>query len=138
MKTIPTITSVRIYVRFIGDRSIHDKDFGKIVKDRKKELKDYIKLIKEMDNDASVRDIAIAFNNHYAGFGPQSVNDLLKMMDQPETNRKKELEKNQQNNSTNFSDAKYKTSMSDFTEFTNATKWKWKLPDIIFLKMIEQ
>jgi hypothetical protein len=46
------------------------------------------------------------------------------MMDQPETNRKNELEKNQQNNSTNFSDAKYKTSMSDFTEFTNATKWK--------------
>lgn len=124
MKTIPTITSDRIYVRFISDRSIHDKDFGKIVKDRKKELKDYIKLIKEMDNDANVRDIAIAFNNHYAGFGPQSVNDLLKMMDQPETNRKNELEKNQQNNSTNFSDAKYKTSMSDFTEFTNATKWK--------------
>jgi hypothetical protein len=124
LKTIPTITSVRIYVRFIGDRNIHDKDFGKIVKDRKKELKDYIKLIKEMDNDANVRDIAIAFSNHYAGFGPQSVNDLLKMMDQPETNRKNELEKNQQNNSINFSDAKYKTSMSDFTEFTNATKWK--------------
>lgn len=124
LKTIPKIISDQIYVRFIGDRSIHDKDFGKIVKDRKKELRDYIKLIKEIDNDANVRDIAVAFNNHYAGFGPQSVNDFLKMMDEPEIDWKNELEKNQQNNSINFSDAKYQISMSDFTEFTNATKWK--------------
>ena len=36
LKTPPIITSDQIYIRFIGDRSIDDKDFGKIVKDRKK------------------------------------------------------------------------------------------------------
>jgi uncharacterized protein YecE (DUF72 family) len=36
LKTPPIVTSDQIYIRFIGDRSIDDKDFGKIVKDRKK------------------------------------------------------------------------------------------------------
>ena len=28
--------------------------------------------------ETNVRDVLIAFNNHFAGFGPQSVNDFLK------------------------------------------------------------
>ncbi len=34
-------TSDQVYTRFIGDRSISEKDFGKIVKDRRKEMLEY-------------------------------------------------------------------------------------------------
>ena len=36
LRTPSIIPLDQLYVRFIGDRSINDKDFGKIVKDRKK------------------------------------------------------------------------------------------------------
>ncbi len=42
LKTPPIITSDQIYIRFIGDRSINETDFGKIVKNRDKELIDYV------------------------------------------------------------------------------------------------
>jgi len=35
-KTPSIVTSDQIYIRFIGDRSIDDKDFGKIVKIEKR------------------------------------------------------------------------------------------------------
>ena len=91
----PTIlTSDLLYIRFIGDRSISDVDFGKIVKDRSKELLEYAKRIRELQNeqDVNIRDILIAFNNHFAGFGPQSVNDFLRLLEMPESDWKHELE----------------------------------------------
>ena len=39
IKTPPIVTSDFVYVRFIGDRSIHEKDFGTIQIDRIKEMK---------------------------------------------------------------------------------------------------
>lgn len=56
LKTLPIVTSEQVYIRFIGDRSIQDKDFGKIVQDRRQEMLDYIKRIKE------IRDDVIPFN----------------------------------------------------------------------------
>jgi uncharacterized protein YecE (DUF72 family) len=45
--TSPTnLTSDQIYIRFIGDRSISEMDFGKIVKDRRKEMLEYVKKVK--------------------------------------------------------------------------------------------
>ena len=65
------------------------------------------------------QNISIAFNNHYAGFGPQSANTFLKLMDKPETNDwTKEIEKKQQN-STNM-EYKHQTSLSDFTHFKDS------------------
>jgi hypothetical protein len=38
IQTPPELTSDFLYLRFIGDRSIVEKDFGRIQKDRHKEL----------------------------------------------------------------------------------------------------
>jgi hypothetical protein len=110
------VTSDQIYIRFIGDRSIDEKDFGKIVKDRKKEMIEYVDIINKTDLQG-YQNISIAFNNHFAGFGPQSANTFLKLMDKPEINDwTKEIEKMQQN-STKNTEHKYQTSLSDFTHF---------------------
>lgn len=94
--TTPQImTTDQIYVRFIGDRSINERDFGHVVRDRTEELREFAKRLKEIqtDNASNTRDILIAFNNHFAGFGPQSVNDFLKIMNISEIDWKNELEK---------------------------------------------
>ena len=39
IQTPPELTSDFLYLRFIGDRSIVEKDFGRIQKDRLKELR---------------------------------------------------------------------------------------------------
>ena len=80
--TTPTVTTAdQIYTRFIGDRSINEKDFGKDVKDRTTEMIEYARNFKRIQNaETNIRDVLIAFNNHFAGFGPQSVNDFLKIM----------------------------------------------------------
>ena len=116
LKTPPIKTSDHINIRFIGDRSIDDKDFGKIVKDRKKEMVEYIDILNKTTDLEDYQNIAIAFNNHYAGFGPQSANTFLKLMGRSEINDwAKEIEK-RQINSVNM-EHKYQTSLSDFTHF---------------------
>ncbi|VFJ15177.1 DUF72 domain-containing protein [Candidatus Nitrosocosmicus franklandus] len=98
------VTSDHVYIRFIGDRSISEKDFGKIVKDRRKDLLEYVKQVREIQNENSdIQDILIAFNNHFAGFGPQSVNDFLRLMSMSEIDWKAEMERYKNNNNTNQS-----------------------------------
>jgi uncharacterized protein YecE (DUF72 family) len=110
-----TVTSDQVYIRFIGNRSISEKDFGKIVKDRRKEMLEYVKKARDIQNENSnIRDILIAFNNHFAGFGPQSVNDFLKLMNVSEIDWKNELE-NYENNSGRLMD-RHQSSLSDFTK----------------------
>ncbi|HYZ59469.1 MAG TPA: DUF72 domain-containing protein [Nitrososphaeraceae archaeon] len=74
----PELTTDFIYLRFIGDRSIDEKDFGKIQKDRFEELQ------KWSDEVIKLRDKAkfaiVAANNHYAGFGPATANTFRKMV----------------------------------------------------------
>jgi uncharacterized protein YecE (DUF72 family) len=116
LKTPPIVTANQIYIRFIGDRSIDDKDFGKIVKDRKKEMVEYVDILNKTDLQ-DYQNIAIAFNNHFAGFGPQSANTFLKLMDRPEINDwAKEIEQNKKNNYF-FIDKEHQTSISDFNNF---------------------
>ena len=89
-------------------------DFGKRVKDRRKEMLEYAKKVRETQGENShVRDILIAFNNHFTGFGPQSVNDFLKLMNMWEIDWKIELE-NYENNSGQSID-RHQSSLSDFT-----------------------
>ena len=38
-RTPPIVTTDFLYIRFIGDRTIQEKDFGKIQKDRVLEMK---------------------------------------------------------------------------------------------------
>lgn len=109
------LTSDQVYIRFIGDRSISEKDFGKTVKDRRKEMIEYVKKVKETQNENSnVVDILIAFNNHFAGFGPQSVNDFLKLMNMSEVDWKSELESYE--SKSGQSNDRFQPSMSDFTK----------------------
>ncbi len=116
-----TVTRVipadRIYTRFIGGRGINEKDFGKVVKDRTTEMIEYTRNFKIIQNaETSVHDVLIAFNNHFAGFGPQSVNDFLKIINKPEKSWKSELESRQQNNSNQVY-GKHQSSLSDFINF---------------------
>jgi hypothetical protein len=61
------------------------------------------------------QNIFIAFNNHFAGFGPQSANTFLKLMDKPEIKDwTKEVKQNEKNNYFSV-DNKHQTSLSDFT-----------------------
>jgi hypothetical protein len=62
-------------VRFIGDGSIQEKDFGHIRIDRIKEMKKVARnLNKDEGNLSNVKFSIVAANNHYAGFGPGTVN----------------------------------------------------------------
>src|ERR687892_119505 len=86
MSTPPIVTSDLLYVRFIGDRSIDEKDFGKIQKDRIMEMKQWADEIKKVERGKrkDVNLAMIAANNHYAGFGPGTANLFRKMVDLPE------------------------------------------------------
>jgi uncharacterized protein YecE (DUF72 family) len=116
LKTPPIITSDQIYVRFIGDRSINEKDFGKIVKDRKKEMQDYTDILKDKVSEQH-QNLSIAFNNHFAGFGPESATIFLKMMDKPAIapDWTKELKEN--HNIIFSKENKHQTSMFDFPNY---------------------
>jgi len=109
------VTSDQVYVRFIGDRSVSETDFGKVVIDRRKEMLEYVKQVRDtQDKNSNIYDVLIAFNNHFAGFGPQSVNDFLKLMNMSEVGWKTELE-NYENNSGQHDD-RFQSSLSDFNK----------------------
>ena len=113
LQTPSIITSDQVYIRFIGDRSISEKDFGKIVKDRRKEMLDYVKQVRDLQNENSnIRDVLIAFNNHFAGFGPQSANDFLNLLNMSEIDWRTELERYE--NHSSQSNGGYQSSLSDF------------------------
>jgi uncharacterized protein YecE (DUF72 family) len=80
LPTPPTVTTDFSYLRFIGDRSIDEKDFGKIQKDRTKEMQKWAKVIKETSKQDKNRIIIIPANNHYAGYGPMTANGFRKMV----------------------------------------------------------
>ncbi len=83
IRTPPIVTSDFVYVRLIGDRSIQERDFGRIQIDRIKEMKKVAYNFKK-DSDESnlsgVRFSIVAANNHYAGFGPGTVNIFRQLL----------------------------------------------------------
>lgn len=82
IQTPPEITTDFIYLRFIGDRSIDEKDFGRIQKDRTREMERWSQLVKKAQN--KVQYAIVAANNHYAGFGPATANAFRKMIGMPQ------------------------------------------------------
>ncbi len=78
IQTPPELTSDFIYLRFIGDRSIDEKDFGRVQKDRLKELRTWSYTVQRVKNKANYA--IVAANNHYAGFGPATVNSFRRLM----------------------------------------------------------
>jgi uncharacterized protein YecE (DUF72 family) len=68
--TPPVVTTNFIYLRLIGDRSIDEREFGKIKKDRTKEMQSWTNILKDIqNNEKNVKTTIIAANNHYASFG---------------------------------------------------------------------
>jgi len=137
LSTPPIVTTDFLYVRFIGDRSIDEKDFGKIQKDRVSEMSNWaneiknVEIGKEKGRRSEVRDAMIAANNHYAGFGPGTVNIFRNMVGmsefswedqqqiQEQLRQQKEQEKDYPiNNSNIFFGKKTKKRQTSLTEFT--------------------
>ena len=78
VKAPPILTTDFAYIRFIGDRSIDEKEFGKIQKDRTREMKSWAAALKKAKNDIILA--VVAANNHYAGFGPSTANGFRTMI----------------------------------------------------------
>ena len=137
IRTPPIVTTDFLYVRFIGDRSIDEKDFGKIQKDRVLEMSNWAEQIKNVEGGkekgrrSEVRDAMIAANNHYAGFGPGTVNIFRNMVgmselyweNQPQIEEQIQQQKEQEkdypiNNSNIPMSKKTKKRQTSITEFT--------------------
>ena len=71
------LTSNFIYNRMVGeDRAI--TNFGETQRDTSKEMKQMSDAIKS--SIGSVDDAFVFFNNHFAGFGPESVNEFRRLL----------------------------------------------------------
>jgi len=75
LQTPPVLTTDFLYLRFIGDRSIHEKDFGRIQIDRVLEMQKWAENIKTVE-DERIKLAIVAANNNYAGFGPETAKML--------------------------------------------------------------
>jgi len=70
------VTSDFVYMRFVGDRDI--AKFGEVQKDQSEVTKTWSKALQEVGDE--VKERFIFFNNHFAGFGPASVNEFRRLM----------------------------------------------------------
>ena len=76
LTTPAAVTSDFVYLRFVGDRVINE--FNRVQKDQSDVMKGWSKTLQEVSD--SVRERFIFFNNHFAGFGPASVNEFRRLM----------------------------------------------------------
>ena len=123
--TPPVVTSDFIYLRLIGDRSIQDKDFGHIQIDRIKEMKKLARNFKDENKEGNLSGVKyaiVAANNHYAGFGPGTVNIFRQLLGLEEVKwgdeyvSKRDLEKDDDSNRNKRVIKTKQTSLSDFLE----------------------
>jgi uncharacterized protein YecE (DUF72 family) len=110
IRTPPIVTTDFLYLRFIGDRSIQEKDFGRIQIDRVLEMQKWANDIQTV-GDEGIKLAIVAANNHYAGFGPGTVNIFRKMLELPEAKWEEKEEVQQQEHPPH--DLKQRT-LSDF------------------------
>jgi hypothetical protein len=86
IRTPPIVTTDFLYLRFIGARSLHEKYFGRLQKNRTPEMQKCLNRIKrtEQNDDEEenkcLRLTIVAANNHYTGFGPIFGNIFGQMM----------------------------------------------------------
>jgi uncharacterized protein YecE (DUF72 family) len=122
LRTPPIVTTDFLYVRFIGDRTIDEKDFGKIQKDRVSEMKKWARRVKRVqeENKQQLNLAIVSSNNHYAGFGPGTANMFRKMVGLSELSwQYKMLEQQQQTDANNSSSTpkSYDNEQSRLTDF---------------------
>ena len=113
LQTPPILTTDFLYLRFIGDRTIHEKDFGRIQIDRVLEMEKWAENVKTVQ-DERIKLAIIAANNHYAGFGPGTANMFRNMIGLPKAKwEKRGIE--QKHESLDDLDVKQST-LSDFLD----------------------
>jgi uncharacterized protein YecE (DUF72 family) len=124
LRTPPIATTDFLYLRFIGDRSIDEKNFGKIQKDRVMEMKKWASKVKRVINEEGRRkSISLAIvsaNNHYAGFGPGTANIFRKMVGLPEAvwSKDEDKDKNEEEDTSHLHNSSIQdpkqSTISDF------------------------
>jgi uncharacterized protein YecE (DUF72 family) len=115
IKTPPVVTTDFLYLRLIGDRSIQEKDFGRIQIYRVFDMQKWVDNLKTVE-DEQIKLAIMTANNHYAGFGPGTVNIFRNMLGLPEAKwEEKEEEDGQQKHLERYPaiDSKQRT-LSDF------------------------
>jgi len=73
----PVVTADFVYLRLVGERDI--EEFKETVKDRSKEMREWYRHLEREASGDDVRQVFVFFNNHYAGFGPASVNEFRRL-----------------------------------------------------------
>jgi uncharacterized protein YecE (DUF72 family) len=76
IETPPQVTSDFVYLRMVGERDI--TEFSRIQKDRSTDMKRWAKNLE--DKRGSYQNAFVFFNNHFAGFGPESVNEFRRLL----------------------------------------------------------
>jgi uncharacterized protein YecE (DUF72 family) len=75
LRTPTDVTADQVYLRMVGDREI--TEFKEVQKDKSAEMRTWYKELEESSD--SVKGALVFFNNHYAGFGPGSVNEFRRL-----------------------------------------------------------
>ncbi|MBI4416059.1 MAG: DUF72 domain-containing protein, partial [Euryarchaeota archaeon] len=70
------VTADFLYLRLVGERDI--TEFKETQRDRSSEMREWYKDLAKASGD-DVRQVFVFFNNHYAGFGPASVNEFRRL-----------------------------------------------------------
>jgi uncharacterized protein YecE (DUF72 family) len=76
LETPPEVTTDFAYLRMVGTREI--TKFTGIQKEMKDEMERWATALKE--KRASIKESFVFFNNHFAGFGPESVNEFRRLL----------------------------------------------------------
>jgi uncharacterized protein YecE (DUF72 family) len=76
VETPPEVTADFIYLRLVGDREL--TEFTGIQKDRSEEMKRWATTVEE--NASKFESGYIFFNNHFAGFSPESANEFRRLL----------------------------------------------------------
>ena len=122
IKTPPVVTTDFLYLRLVGDRSIQDKDFGKIQIDRIGEMRKWARNIKRVqdEEEEQVKLAIVAANNHYAGFGPGTVNIFRGMLGLPEAKwEEKEVKMKSRKEEQQQKGSQHRANQLTLTDFLN-------------------
>jgi uncharacterized protein YecE (DUF72 family) len=123
VQTPPVVTTDFVYLRFIGDRSISERHFGTILKDRALEMSGWAERLKKIQQDEhDVRTAMVAANNHYAGFGPETSNIFREMLGLHRVEwgsqiEIPEMEMVELENMTSYEERKNTTKQTSLTDF---------------------
>jgi len=76
LETPPEVTADFVYLRMVGDREL--TEFTGIQKDRSEEMKRWASAVEE--KSGKFQEGFIFFNNHFAGFSPESANEFRRIL----------------------------------------------------------